>query len=203
MRPKTRHLILLSLLYWALCRIFELIVLGYRSEDAKKIEIVVLRHQLRCSDARSQGRSSPSTTGRFSLRGAGLCPRFAGDRSPCAPRPSLAGTAGSLHAVGHTRAAPADQRSRLRSRRLVVRLGRENETWGCRRIQGELKGLGIAIALSTVWEILRREGIDPAPRWAGLSWKEFLRGPGVGRRRLRLPDRRPRVPSPPFHPVLY
>jgi len=62
----------------------------------------------------------------------------------------------------------------------VVRLAGENETWGYRRIQGELKGLGIVVAPSTVWEILRREGIDPAPRRAGLSWKEFLRAQPSG-----------------------
>ena len=60
-------------------------------------------------------------------------------------------------------------------RRLIVRLAKENETWGYRRIQGELKQLGIAIAPATVWSILKREGIDPAPRRAGPSWKEFLR----------------------------
>jgi putative transposase len=31
-----------------------------------------------------------------------------------------------------------------------------------------------------VWEILRRDGIDPAPRRAGLSWKEFLRAQASG-----------------------
>jgi putative transposase len=51
---------------------------------------------------------------------------------------------------------------------------------GYRRIQGELKHLGISVAPSTVWEILRRDGIDPAPRRAGLSWKQFLRAQASG-----------------------
>jgi transposase len=65
-------------------------------------------------------------------------------------------------------------------RRLIVRLAKENETWGYRRIQGELKQLGIAIAPSTVWSILKREGIDPAPRRVRPSWKEFLRAQAKG-----------------------
>jgi putative transposase len=58
---------------------------------------------------------------------------------------------------------------------LVLRLARENPTWGYRRIQGELVGLGIPLAPSTVWAILRRHGIEPAPRRAELSWSQFLR----------------------------
>jgi transposase InsO family protein len=58
---------------------------------------------------------------------------------------------------------------------LVLRLARENPTWGYRRIQGELVGLGVRIAPSTVWAILRRHGIEPAPRRAELSWSAFLR----------------------------
>jgi putative transposase len=58
--------------------------------------------------------------------------------------------------------------------RLVLRMAREN-AWGYRRITGELAGLGITVAASTVWGILRRHGIDPAPRRSGPTWAVFLR----------------------------
>ena len=59
--------------------------------------------------------------------------------------------------------------------RLVVDLAKENPTWGYRRIHGELVGLGISLAPSSVWAILKRYGIEPSPTRSGPTWGEFLR----------------------------
>jgi putative transposase len=53
-------------------------------------------------------------------------------------------------------------------------MARDNPAWGYRRICGELTGLGHKIAPSTIWEILKAAGIDPAPQRAAASWKQFL-----------------------------
>ncbi|MEH1058060.1 integrase core domain-containing protein [Micromonospora sp. CPCC 206171] len=64
----------------------------------------------------------------------------------------------------------------LRSiRALVLRLVTENPGWGYRRVHGELLVLGIKVAPSTVWEILKQAGIDPAPDRASSTWAQFLR----------------------------
>jgi xanthosine utilization system XapX-like protein len=60
-------------------------------------------------------------------------------------------------------------------RRLVLRLARENTSWGYRRIHGELLVLGITVAASIVWEILHQAGIDPAPPCTSTTWATFLR----------------------------
>jgi len=61
-------------------------------------------------------------------------------------------------------------------RALVLRLARENESWGYRRIHGELAGLGIKVAPSTVSEILKDAGIDPVPERHRQTWAAFLPG---------------------------
>ena len=58
---------------------------------------------------------------------------------------------------------------------LIVRLAGENPNWGYRRIQGELATMGVTVGAATVWTILQRHGIDPAPRRSGPTWQEFLR----------------------------
>jgi len=58
---------------------------------------------------------------------------------------------------------------------VVVRLVRENLTWGYRRIHGELSVLGIDLAPTSVWNIFQRHGLDPSPDRTGPTWGEFLR----------------------------
>jgi transposase InsO family protein len=56
-------------------------------------------------------------------------------------------------------------------------LAKENPAWGYRRIHGELATMGIELAASSVWGILRRHGIDPTPGRTGPTWTEFLKSP--------------------------
>src|SRR3954454_22006065 len=58
---------------------------------------------------------------------------------------------------------------------LVVRLAEENRDWGYRRIQGALSHLGHELARSTIADILKRRGMEPAPeRNRKTTWQEFL-----------------------------
>jgi transposase len=87
-------------------------------------------------------------------------------------------------------AAPGRPSTPVSLTRLVVEMARQNPDGGHRRIQGELARLGHKIAYSTVWEILKNAGIDPAPQRSGPTWSEFLcaqahraRDPEVAHRR--------------------
>jgi len=62
---------------------------------------------------------------------------------------------------------------------IVLRLAGETHL-GLPRIQGELVTMGVRIALSSVWAILKRHGIEPSPRRSGPSWAEFLASEAKG-----------------------
>jgi len=60
---------------------------------------------------------------------------------------------------------------------LIVRMAKENPTWGYGHIEGALKNLGITLCDTTVGNILREHGIEPAPeRTRKTTWKSFLKG---------------------------
>ena len=59
--------------------------------------------------------------------------------------------------------------------RLVLRMSKENPTWGYDRIQGALANLGHQISDTTVGNILKENGIEPVPiRKHRTTWKTFL-----------------------------
>src|SRR6266851_4581328 len=76
---------------------------------------------------------------------------------------------------GSGKRGPGRPRTAREVEALVVRMAQENRDWGYRRIQGALSNLGHELARSTIAEILKRHGIEPAPeRSRKTTWKEFL-----------------------------
>jgi hypothetical protein len=63
---------------------------------------------------------------------------------------------------------------------LVLRMARENPRWGCVRICGELRKLGIRVGATTIRTLLRRHGLGPAPRRCGPTWTQFLKAQAEG-----------------------
>jgi transposase InsO family protein len=60
-------------------------------------------------------------------------------------------------------------------RELILRMARVNPGWGCVRISGELLKVGHRVSATAIRNILRREGLGPAPGRSGLDWTTFLK----------------------------
>ena len=169
--------VVLSFLYWSLRRLLELVVLRSRSEREKEIEILLLRHQLQLLE---RGVARPE----LSPADRALLAAFSRVLSRRAWKTSFFVTPATLlrwhrelvaRRWTYPHRSPGRPATPAAVRKLVVRLASENPGWGYRRIQGELVGLGIKLAASTVWAILREAGIEPAPKRLQTSWAEFLR----------------------------
>ncbi len=167
----------LSFAYWSLRRLLELVVLRRRSEREKEIEILLLRHQLRVLQ-RQVARPQLTPADRALLAALSrVLSRQRWKSSVFVTPATLMRWHRELVARRWTypHRRPGRPPTRAEVRALVVRLARENPSWGYRRIQGELVGLGIKPAASTVWTILKEAGIEPAPKRLEQNWSEFLR----------------------------
>ena len=61
-------------------------------------------------------------------------------------------------------------------RELIVRVARENPTWGYTRLRGALKNLGHELGRNTIKRLLAEHGIAPAPeRGRSMSWSTFIK----------------------------
>jgi putative transposase len=177
----------LKLVFLVVARAVSLLGLSRRELWWKDAEILMLRHQLAVAQREHPRAHSfltwPDRAWLALLAGTLPAERLAAMRLIVNP-----GTILRWHRdiVGRRWARRSRQRRPGRPptarhvRSLVLRLARENESWGYRRIHGELAGLGVTVAPSMVWQILKRAGIDPAPRRDGPGWAEFLRSQAQG-----------------------
>ena len=158
-----------------LARVMGWLALLARSDAAKDVEILVLRHEVAVL-RRNNPRPRMSWLDRAVLSALSrlLPPRLRRLRL-VSPRTLLRWHA---HLVArrwtYPRRRPGRPPTATADPGPGAADGPENPGWGYRRIQGELVGLGHPIAASTVWTILKAAGLDPAPRRSGPTWQQFL-----------------------------
>jgi putative transposase len=160
--------------------VIDLLVLRSRRDRSKDVEILVLRHQLAVLQRQiSRARFEPDDRAALAA--------FA--RALGRDRWSIFLVQPDTILRWHRRLIakhwtyphrPGRPSTLIETRRTILRFARENPTWGYRRIHGELARLGVTIAASTVWTILKNAGIDPAPDRNAESWSTFLRAQAAG-----------------------
>jgi putative transposase len=166
----------LVVVYQALCRLLQLVVLLGTSERSKELEILVLRHEL--AILRRQPRRAPFRPADRAILAAFARPLPRSALGSLSVRPATLlrwhrQLVGRRWTHPHRRLGrpPLDRRVQA----LVFRLARENPGWGYKRIVGELRNVGISVSATSVRTILTGHGFRPAPQRDELSWRNFLR----------------------------
>jgi putative transposase len=163
------------LIYLMLARVLGWLALLARSDAAKDVEILMLRHEIAVL-RRTNARPPLTWPDRAVLSALSrLLPPPLRQLRLVSPRTLLRWHAQLVaRRWTYPRRRPGRPPTPPPIRALVLRMARENPRWGYRRIQGELVGLGHPVAASTVWKILKSAGLDPAPRRSGPTWRQFL-----------------------------
>jgi transposase len=171
----------LQFAFLLITRVASWLRLSRREKAWKTAEILILRHQLTVLQRQQRHRPRLTWADRALLATLlGVIPtaRRLGLRLLVTPgtimrwRRDIVRRHWAARSMRGRTGRPATRRN---IRALILRLARENPEWGYRRIHGELAGLGLPVAASTVWEILKNAGIEPSPRRTGPTWSQFLR----------------------------
>src|SRR5664280_728386 len=157
---------------------------GQQGQDGggKDLEILVLRHQLRVLE-RTAGPPRLRTIDRVLLAAASRAiPRDRWVAFLVTPATllrwhrELVRRKWTYRRIGRPGRPPIDPQVRA----LILRLAGENPRWGCVRIEGELRKLGIRVGATTIRTLLRTARLGPAPRRTVPTWTEFLRAQADG-----------------------
>jgi transposase len=173
--------VLPRLAYLTLFRSIQLLALLARGDAAKDLEILVLRHQLAVLRRQTPRPKLEPADQALLAAVSRVLPRARWSCFLVKPETllrwhrRLVAGAWTYPNRGAGR-PPLDQDAQ----QLIIRLAKENPRWGYQRVQGELLRLGVRVSASAIRSILRRHGLDPAPRRTATTWRAFLRQQAAG-----------------------
>jgi transposase InsO family protein len=175
--------VLFSVVYAIICLFLDLVLVRPSAARAQTIELLALRQEVRVL-RRQVKRTCWRPGDRLPMSALSRClSRREWWRFPVRPETLLRWHRDLVRRKWATfggRRGPGRPPLPPELRELILRLARENPTWGYVRIRGELLKLGETVAASTIQALLRRHRVPAAPQRAGLSWAAFLRAHAAG-----------------------